>query len=141
VNARARSIALLLAAACASGCAAKADRPPAASAPPSGDVDVARAVVDNLERGDAAAAEQAFDTTMRAKLPPPKLEELWHQLQVKYGRFASVIEAIPAPVSGSLEVVTLRCQFEHATMNLQIYISDSTRVAGFWVRELHAAPP
>jgi pimeloyl-ACP methyl ester carboxylesterase len=93
---------------------------------------VARAFIAKLSTGQAAAAEESFDATMRSALPPDKLADLWKHLEAKLGTF-QLIEKVEVKQQGSLWSTRSTTRFAQSRVILRIPVSAQGQIAGLWV--------
>jgi len=102
---------------------------------------VAQAVVDNLIAGDFEAATKDFDSAMQAALPASALEKTWNAIVGQAGAFQKQLGIQSQQVKG-YTVVVIALQFERATLDAQISVDASGKVAGFYIKPgASAAPP
>lgn len=91
------------------------------------------ALIDNLERGDFAAATSNFDATMKANLGADKLGKFWKRV----GSQAGALQDRGAPQNMMHEghaVITLPLHFAKGDANAQVACDTDGQVAGFFLR-------
>jgi uncharacterized protein len=105
-------------------------------APVEGDLETAaRALVDDLVRGDFAAATAGFDATMAAALPVDKLDAAWRQVKAQAGAFQRV-EGVKIAHEGGAWSALVTCSFASAKLVAKVVFDGNDRVAGlFFVPE------
>lgn len=126
---RALVLALVVAALGARAAAAQ----PAAALSDSGLIARAERFVDQLSRGEHAAAAAGFDAAMKAALPAAKLGETWAGLQGQLGAFRGRTGSRVETLSG-YQVVFVTSRFARASVDLQMTFDAAGRIAGFFVR-------
>jgi hypothetical protein len=100
-------------------------------------VAAAKAVVDELARGDFAGAAARFDERMRAALPEAKLRAAWEQIVRQTGAYRRRGEP-HAEAAGGLRVGVVPAEFERATLDVRVTLDGDGRVAGLFFAP-HAA--
>jgi hypothetical protein len=104
----------------------------AAAAPaPAGNEATAREIVTSLAAGHAADAESHFDATMKAALPPAKLDEVWRSIVAQYGAYQKVTEVQMSEEAG-YHVVLLWTKFEQGMITTKVVFNDKGEVAGLF---------
>lgn len=100
----------------------------------------AAAILASMAARDFAAIEAQFDDKMKAALPEGRLATIWNGLLAQVG-------AVKACNSGGARTVAIDdkhmvitpCEFERATIDLQLAFDPAGRISGFTMRP--AAPP
>jgi uncharacterized protein len=92
----------------------------------------AKAVLDAMNKGDFAAASKDFDKTMKEKMPPDKLEELWKAVGKQLGGFKK-LQGTKSIKAGTSEAIDLRCEFAKMTVIVRISFSKDDQVQGFFI--------
>jgi uncharacterized protein len=94
-------------------------------------------LVDQLVAGDTAAVVALFDATMRAGLPPERLQSTWATVIAQAGAFKRQTGVRTEP-RGGLTVAVVSCEFERASLEVQAVFDLQGQVAGLTIRP--AAP-
>jgi hypothetical protein len=90
-----------------------------------------RALIEELARGDAAAAAAGFDATMASALPPDKLGAAWAQLVGQAGAFGG-IESARMTAEGGHWIVYAACRFAATGLVVKAVYDVRNRVAGLF---------
>ncbi len=132
-------LALFLAVCLLAGCAANA-QPTASPASASFDelIPLATAFVDQLARGDFAAATTRFDTAMKNAMPEAKLKEVWTQLQTQAGAYQKQVGTRTAEQQ-NYRVVYVTCQFEKAALDTQVVFNAQAQISGLFFKPASTA--
>lgn len=93
----------------------------------------AQVFVTMLSQGDYSRCVAAFDETMKAGLPEPKLQEAWTTIQSQAGNFQKQIGVRQTRESG-YDVVYVTCQFEKGKVDVKVVYSKAEEVTGLWFR-------
>jgi dienelactone hydrolase len=96
-------------------------------------------LVDALAAGRFDDVTATFDDRMRTGLPTEKLAASWVAVEQQAGRFERRIGATTR-TQDQYTIVTMTCAFAQATVDVQIALDASGRVAGFGIRPA-AVPP
>ncbi len=102
--------------------------------------------VKQLADGQFAAAESTFDDTMKAAMPPDKLQAAWQQIVGKVGAFQEQT-AVRQVEQAPYRVVLVTCRFEKATLEARVVYDTEGRISGLWfgspqpAQEQFGAPP
>ncbi len=91
----------------------------------------AQAFIELLAKGNFAAAEERFDTTMRAVLPEEKLRQAWKSLEGEAGTFRRQLRTRTTRQLG-FDVVFATCQFEKAQLDVKVVFGPGDRIAGLF---------
>ena len=83
----------------------------------------ARALVDQLSRGDFKTPQSSFSAQMVKALPEDKLGAAWKQVVDAAGTFKSVGAATPSKESG-YEIVTVAATFERLAFNVRVVLTS-----------------
>lgn len=103
-----------------------------ASKPQSDDLTAqARALVDALAKGDFAGAAKNFDDTMRAALPPDKLQETWKAINAQVGAFKRQ-GAARAEKAAQYDSIVVTCEFEMMSLDARVVFNDKRQVTGLF---------
>jgi hypothetical protein len=94
-------------------------------------IDLARAFLDELVRGDLASATARFDATMSAALPADKLAAVWAQIQAQAGAFEQIGD--PHEERGPTHTTVLvPCRFARAVLVAKIIFDNDEKLAGLF---------
>jgi len=93
----------------------------------------ARTFVDLMAGGQYAEAFESFTPQMKAALPVDRLSETWKTLAAQAGPFRRQIATSVTP-RGVLSVVVVTCEFERATLDVQVTVNPANLVGGLAVR-------
>lgn len=107
---------------------------PAGAAPARAEDDLekrAKALVEQLSRGDWEAAAAPFDAKMKEVLPPEKLEAMWGQLVSQCGRLGAIGEPRPEKVAGA-EARFVRCDFARMALDAKVIFDGEGKIAGLF---------
>lgn len=100
----------------------------------------ARDLVGRLVEGRFAEVVAAFDPTMSAALPAPRLAEVWSSLPAQVGPFEA-IEQVAVTGRGEHAIAVVTCRFQCAPLAVRIaFHAASGEVAGLFFQPA-AAPP
>jgi hypothetical protein len=101
-------------------------------APLAEDLEVlARALIDQLARGEFVAATGAFDATMAGALPPTKLGAVWGQILTQAGAFGGVESVKLTQAQGHWNEL-LTCRFAKASLVARVVFDGNARIAGLF---------
>lgn len=128
---RALAIILILAFLAAS-CSAQATPLPAEKVEPR-----ALALVENLTRGDYAAARADFDATMKLALPEDRLKEIWEALPAQTGAFLE-IGGTRSAEKDQYRIIFITCVFENAAIDVRVVFNPKGKVAGLFFQPAQA---
>lgn len=92
--------------------------------------EVAKAMLDALNKGDYAAAGKGFDEPMRKALPAEKLETTWKALTAKYGAFQKRA-GVRTERGSKFDFVYLTCEFEKQTFDIRVVFGKEKQISGF----------
>lgn len=116
----------------AASCSSQAAPFPAEQAEPR-----ALALVENLIRGDYAAARADFDATMKAALPENRLKEIWEALPAQTGPFKEIAGTRSA-VTDQYRLIFVTCAFENAAIDVRVVFNPRGKVAGLFFQPAQA---
>jgi hypothetical protein len=94
---------------------------------------VAKDLVTALAAGDMAKVTGRFDATMKAALPPEKLQSVWAGVGAQYGAFKQQTGVRTEKVGG-FDAVFVTCEFERGKANVQVTVDSSGKVSGLFIR-------
>jgi len=92
----------------------------------------AQQIVALMSQGDFSAAAADFDSTMKARLPAGKLEELWNSLTAQMGAFKGQ-RGVRQTTAQQYVRVFVTCEFEKATLDFQLTFTPALKVAGLFI--------
>ena len=93
----------------------------------------ARAFVDLLAGGQFAQAFESFTPQMKAAMPLERLSTTWNGLTTQAGPFKRQVVSSVVP-RGVLAVVVVTCEFERATIDIQVTVNPANLVGGLFLR-------
>jgi uncharacterized protein len=96
-------------------------------------VKAARALAEQLVKGDFARATQNFDAAMRKAMPPDELKKGWEQTVAKAGAFKKQLGTRSETQDGH-EIVYVTCAFEKAAFDVRVVFDKDAKIAGLQVR-------
>jgi dienelactone hydrolase len=99
----------------------------------------AQAVIAQLAAKDFATIELQFSDKVKAALPSGRLEAAWTNLLTQAGPFKGRASAARVETTGDFQIATTTCDFERATVDVQVVFDPAGRIAGLSFRP--AAPP
>ncbi|MDX9973186.1 MAG: DUF3887 domain-containing protein [FCB group bacterium] len=127
----------------AAGCGAKetppadnaqtSEAPPATATPAADPQVIAKDLVTALAAGDTAKATSNFDAKMASAMPASQLAEVWAQVTSQFGAFKTQLGTRTEKIQG-YNVVLVNCEFERATLDIQVTVDDAGKVSGLFVR-------
>ncbi len=123
---------LLIIAALAAACSANATPIPADQVEPR-----ALALVENLNRGDYAAATADFDRTMKLALPESKMKEIWEALPAQTGAFKE-ISGTRAEEQDQYRIIFVTCAFENSAIDVRVVFDPKGKIAGLFFQPAQA---
>jgi dienelactone hydrolase len=91
----------------------------------------AQAFVKLLEKGEFKKATKDFDATMKEKMPPDKLEEVWKGLIQQVGPFKKQGGTRTQKVQG-YDIVFVTCEFEKQTLVTRVVFNKDKQIAGLF---------
>lgn len=94
---------------------------------------VAQAAATALTQGDMAAVAAKFDATMKAALPPDKLQASWGPVTGQFGAFKSLGTPKASKAHGQ-NVIVIPCTMERGSVNLQVAVNDAGEISGLYVK-------
>ena len=102
----------------------------------------AQAVIASMAAKDFPAIEAQFDDKMNAALPPGRLATLWAGILTQFGALKTCrsAEARVRAISGKQMVIT-PCEFDRATIDLQLAFDGNGRISGFTLRPSAPSAP
>lgn len=96
------------------------------------------ALLSNLEKGDSTAAAIDFSDSLKPKVDPAVLRDLWPRVTSQSGKLLGRGTPQNAMFQNDV-VVVLPLRFEKMSLNFQVACNDSNRIDGFFLRP--ASPP
>ena len=122
-----------LLAGCAQGAPAASPSPTSHTTVVASDVvALAQNIVDQLSSGNFAAAEARFDPTMAKNIPEAKLKDTWQGVISQAGAFKQQSATRTGTQSG-YRIVWVTCQFEKASLDIQVAFNDQSQVSGLYI--------
>ncbi len=94
---------------------------------------LARETLDLLVASDFAAVFSRFDDTMKNAVPQAQLEEVWKSTVNHAGSFRAVKD-VSLMRAGDVETVVLSCDFQSASVDVQVSFNDAGQIAGLLLR-------
>jgi len=107
---------------------APAPAPPAQQAPP-GPEDRAKELLSQMAAGHFEIVEAQYSASVAARLPQGKLAAAWKGLENQVGAFQKVTES-KLQAAQEMQVVTLTCVFQNATLDAVFAFDKDGRIAG-----------
>ena len=98
----------------------------------------ARTFVDLMVGAQYAQAFETFTPQMKTALPVDRLSATWNVLTAQAGPFRRQIAASATP-RGVLSVVVVTCEFERATLDVQVTVNPAGLVGGLALRPVALA--
>ena len=93
---------------------------------------LATAFFEAVLKGDFATAEQDFDDTMKSKLPPDALKQLWENLIAQSGAYQGQL-GTQTESKNEYQAIITRLQFEKGTLNMRVVVRTTTgEIAGLF---------
>jgi uncharacterized protein len=120
------TLAVLATAACAAAAFIDAH---AQRLPPADPQSHAREIINQIVAGKFDPIESQYNDAMKAGLPPGKLSQFWAQITAQVGTFKSITDASTQSMGG-YQVVTLVCEFDHATLDAIISFTATGQIGG-----------
>ena len=96
-------------------------------------IKAAKDFVKLLEKRDFSRAVRCFDSTMKSAMPKEKLIATWDTVLAKAGPFKKQVAANKLKHQ-QFEVVFVTCEFERATLNVQVVLNSEKKVSGLFFR-------
>lgn len=107
--------------------------PAASSTPASNDlIPLAQAFIDQMVKGDFAAATSRFDSAMKTAAPEAKLKDIWGQLITQLGAFKGQTDTRTVEQAGMTSIF-VTCEFEKTTVDLNVTFNAQAQIAGFHI--------
>ncbi|MBC7654011.1 MAG: DUF3887 domain-containing protein [Oligoflexus sp.] len=94
-------------------------------------INTANDFFDKLDQGKYTEAQNLFDDSVKAKLPPATLEKIWKQIQDNLGKFESV-DGAQNKTQGEYQLVVLDCKFTNDTQPFQFVFNKTNKLVGFF---------
>jgi hypothetical protein len=93
-------------------------------------------LLDALDRGDYAGATSDFDDTMKARLLPEKLAQIWPAVAQQFGERGGRDAAAVTP-AGDRTVVLTPLHYGQNTIDAKVTCDAQGKVAGFFIQPHH----
>lgn len=100
----------------------------------------AEAVVHQLAAGEFAAVEAQFTDKMKAALPDARISTIWNGLIAQVGALKKAVGSREQDV-GAMRMGIVTCEFERATLYIQIAFDPEGHIAGLTMRPATPAVP
>ncbi len=94
-------------------------------------IDKAKGFVTFLAKGDFTAAAGQFDSTMKAVMPPSKLEEVWKGLGAQIGQFKEQTGTRTEKMA-QYNIVYVQSAFEKAAIEVKVVFNSANEIAGLY---------
>lgn len=92
-------------------------------------VPAAQAFVEQMAKGDFAAATSSFDSAMKSAAPEATLKGIWGQLIAKMGAYQKQVGSHTGEVQG-YQVVFITTQFEQGTIDIRVVFDKQGKISG-----------
>ncbi|WP_266169453.1 DUF3887 domain-containing protein [Dyella subtropica] len=93
-------------------------------------------LLDALDRGDYAGATADFDPTMKAKLSPDTLSQVWQAIPQQFGE-RGARETAQSSQLGDHTVVLTALHYGQSMVDSQVACSADGKIAGFNIKPHH----
>ncbi len=97
-------------------------------------------LVEALSKKRFDVVDQTFDETMRAALPPEKLQVVWQSVEKSAGSFER-IESIDVAEKDAHKIALAKTKFERATLVVRVVFDGEGKVAGLFFQPPAADVP
>lgn len=97
---------------------------------------VSTRLLDALDQGDYAGATSDFDDTMKARLRPEKLGEIWPAVAQQFGERGAREAATIVP-AGERVVVLTPLHYGQSLIDAKVTCDAQGKVAGFYIQPHH----
>jgi dienelactone hydrolase len=91
----------------------------------------AKTFVNQLDKGDFAAATQQFDATMQKAMPQEKMRATWQALVGQVGAFKQQVGTRATKAQG-YDIVFVTCQFAQAKIDVKVVFDGQKKIAGLF---------
>ena len=131
---------------CCLGCRPQTSSAPPAPAPkaPARDPMLAGALattfVNQLAKGDYAAAVSGFNEKMAGVMPAAKMKQAWEGLLAEAGAFREQTD-VQQRTEGPYTLVFVTCRFEKTSLDLKVVYDAQGRITGLWFVEAGSGQP
>ncbi len=102
-------------------------------------IPLAKTFVDQMAKGDFAAATSIFDTNMKSPMSEAKLKETWQQLLGQVGAFQQQTGTHTADQL-SYKIVFVTCRFEKADIDVQLSFDSQNQISGLFFKPAAGTP-
>jgi hypothetical protein len=92
---------------------------------------LAGTVVEMVANENFSGVREKFNTEMRNLLPEEQMRATWLSLKQNVGAFKSQLESKYSR-NGAFDVVSVRCQFERAVVQINVAFDAETKIGGLW---------
>lgn len=97
-------------------------------------------LVEAMSQGKFGIADEAFDETMLAALPPDKLESAWRSVEKSAGKFQA-IDSIEITEKDAHSIALAKTIFERAQLVVRVVYDGEGKVAGLFFQPLVTEVP
>jgi uncharacterized protein len=95
-------------------------------------INKAKAFVSLLAQGDFTAATADFDSTMKAAMPPEKLDETWKTVTAQVGKFKEQA-GVRTEKMAQYDIVYIGSIFEQANLDIKVVFDSASKIAGLFI--------
>lgn len=92
---------------------------------------LANAVADMLVKENFAAIREQFNTDMRNRFSEEQLRSQWVAFKLNVGAFKNQLKS-EYKREGGLDVVSVRCQFDRAVIQINVAYDTEMKINGLW---------
>ncbi len=96
-------------------------------------ISLAKEFVEMLAIEDYSNVVKKFDDTMKSAMPQDKVQDAWQSLIAQVGPFKKQVGVRQTKEQG-YDVVFVTCEFEKATLDIQVVFDSAKQVSGLWFR-------
>jgi len=100
----------------------------------------AKAILACFAKEDYTGITKYFDETMKKKLPPEKLKEVWNMLNQQAGTYIKP-SAIEDTIYQQYRIVYITCIFQNAKLKLKTVFNSEGQIAGLFFVPENAPKP
>jgi dienelactone hydrolase len=94
-------------------------------------IDLAKAFINQMNKGDFAAATQPFDAAMREVMPQEKLRETWQGLIGQVGAYKQQVGARTEKAQG-YDIVLVTCEFAQTKLDVKVVFDGRKQIGGLF---------
>src|SRR5512142_2800166 len=103
-------------------------------------IPLAETFVDQMVRGDFAAATSRFDGPMLSAMPEAKLKATWAQLLAQVGAFKQRTGNRTEQLQG-YRIVYITCHFETAALDVRVVFNSQGQISGLQFQPAQVSSP